>query len=476
MGFRGEALPSIASVSRLTLRTRARGALGGTEIRVNGGVTSGIREVGAPEGTRRGGRPLLQPARAAQVPEVGRAESAQVSRVVTQLALWYPEIGFSLVSAGRRVLQCPPASGIRERFLSDLRRAARPRGAAEAGRRLRGRRLRRRARRPGARARAPERLRQPAHRQGQDHRARDDGSLQVATIKERSPEVHLFIEIPPERDRRERAPHEGRSAVPRSVVRARGPAARDWRRARRGAGAWPAVPARRGEAVAPAEPSGAGLPGVFAGATFGTRWSSGRGVRRPGRGRRPRRPHGPAERGTWQTTPAERPDGGLVTPAQGQVDRQAAVDAVRPMMPLGQFRDTYIIAIDEEGIAIVDQHVAHERVLFEQIAERLASGRLPSQRLLQPLVLDLSPAQREALVGASRRSRSARLRDRGVRRRQRARFRRAVDRGHRRGRDGRARARRGPRGPRPRGERWRTRCVASPRRWRAMRPSRPTTL
>ena len=41
------------------------------------------------------------------------------------------------------------------------------------------------------------------------------------------------------------------------------------------------------------------------------------------------------------------------------------------MMPLGQFRDTFIIAVDADGIAIIDQHVAHERVLFERVMERL---------------------------------------------------------------------------------------------------------
>ena len=68
------------------------------------------------------------------------------------------------------------------------------------------------------------------------------------------------------------------------------------------------------------------------------------------------------------------------------------------MIPLGQFRDTFIIAIDDEGIAIIDQHVAHERVLFEQVMEKLTSGRLPSQRLLTPLLIELSQAQRQALV------------------------------------------------------------------------------
>jgi DNA mismatch repair protein MutL len=69
------------------------------------------------------------------------------------------------------------------------------------------------------------------------------------------------------------------------------------------------------------------------------------------------------------------------------------------MIPLGQFRDTFIVAIDDEGIAIIDQHVAHERVLFERIMEQLTERSLDSQRLLIPLVLELAPPEREALLG-----------------------------------------------------------------------------
>ena len=68
------------------------------------------------------------------------------------------------------------------------------------------------------------------------------------------------------------------------------------------------------------------------------------------------------------------------------------------MIALGQFRDTFIIAVDDEGIAIVDQHVAHERVLFERITERLTKGRLESQRMLEPVLVELPPAARQALV------------------------------------------------------------------------------
>jgi DNA mismatch repair protein MutL len=68
------------------------------------------------------------------------------------------------------------------------------------------------------------------------------------------------------------------------------------------------------------------------------------------------------------------------------------------MIPLGQFRDTFIIAVDDEGIAIIDQHVAHERVLFERVMEQLTAGRFESQRLLVPMVLELAPSACQALI------------------------------------------------------------------------------
>jgi DNA mismatch repair protein MutL len=71
------------------------------------------------------------------------------------------------------------------------------------------------------------------------------------------------------------------------------------------------------------------------------------------------------------------------------------------MIPLGQFRDTFIIAVDDEGIAIIDQHVAHERVLFERVMERLTAGIVESQLLLVPLLLDVAPSAHQALTNRS---------------------------------------------------------------------------
>src|SRR2546427_13177664 len=117
LGFRGEALPSIASVSHFVLRTRARGRQSGTEIRVSGGAGGSAGEGGAPGGALGGGNDgfyNLPPRR--QFLESDRAESAQVSRIVTQLALAYPEVGFTLPSAARTVLQAPPAASVRDRL------------------------------------------------------------------------------------------------------------------------------------------------------------------------------------------------------------------------------------------------------------------------------------------------------------------------------------------------------------------------
>ena len=176
------------------------------------------------------------------------------------------------------------------------------------------------------------------------------------------------------------------------------------------------------------------IPGVLAGASVGNRWcrtrKSCRSVRSAADARRCRE-----SSGVRQAT-RERGD-------------QAALD-IHPMIPLGQFRDTFIIAVDDEGVAIMDQHVAHERVLFEQVMERLTTGRLESQRLLTPIVLELSPPQRQALLQHSCGAGTIRARPRRLRWRQRPAVRGAGASRCRGERGRRARSGRGSRGTRPR--------------------------
>ena len=78
---------------------------------------------------------------------------------------------------------------------------------------------------------------------------------------------------------------------------------------------------------------------------------------------------------------------------QGAYYEPASLDALRDLRPLGQLHDSFIIAAGRDGLWIIDQHVAHERILFEQVLRQSAAGLVEKQQLLMPLILDLTPAQ-----------------------------------------------------------------------------------
>ena len=376
LGFRGEALPSIASVSRFVLRTRARGAAAGTEIRVDGGAVTAVAEAGLPAGTSIEVGDLFYnlPARRKFLKSDG-AEGAQVSRIVTQLALCYPEIGFTLTSSGRKVLQCPPVAALRDRLYQlygereDLVEVKRDSGEmkvvgyvaalAEQG--------------P---TRGPQNVfvnRRVVKDRTIAHAIID--AYSVASIKERSPEVHLFIDMPLDavdvnvHPTKAEVRFREQSYVHQVIRRTLGDAL--------GRGPAPALTLESPRFEMP-QASTLPLPAGFA-PTFPSRWAP------------PAGHSAPAPPGVDATAPlaeqeiAAGPDAAAGTP-------------IRPMIPLGQFRDTFIIAVDEEGICIIDQHVAHERVLFERITERLSSGRLQSQRLLEPMLVALPASGRQALL------------------------------------------------------------------------------
>jgi DNA mismatch repair protein MutL len=86
------------------------------------------------------------------------------------------------------------------------------------------------------------------------------------------------------------------------------------------------------------------------------------------------------------------PDHGC-SPALDVNEEEPTLSALGTLKPLGQIRNSFILAVNEDGLWIVDQHVAHERVLFERVLKQRAAMRVESQRLLMPIVLELSPAQ-----------------------------------------------------------------------------------
>jgi DNA mismatch repair protein MutL len=391
LGFRGEALPSIASVSHFRLRTRLRGSPSGTEIRVNAGAIESIVEAGGPEGTLVEVADVFYnlPARRKFL-KSDAAEAAQVSRVVTQLALCYPRVGFTLTSAGRKSLQCPPVTQLSDRLYQiygdrqDLIEVRREMGGlriygfvaalADTG---------------------PTRGPQNVFVNGRIVKDRTIAhaildAYSVASNRERSPEVHLFLELPPDRvdvnvhPTKAEVRFREQSLVHELVRRSIGDAL--------GRGAVPELQLHHSD-IEPGRPMAQAIPGVLAGGVYTSRWqpagvSSG-GALAPLEGHGSGGALGPLE---------GHGSGGALAPPHAP----AASTSVRPMIPLGQFRDTFIIAIDDEGICIIDQHVAHERVLFERVMERLTSGSLESQRMLVPMMVELAPAEREALIARAR--------------------------------------------------------------------------
>jgi DNA mismatch repair protein MutL len=85
-----------------------------------------------------------------------------------------------------------------------------------------------------------------------------------------------------------------------------------------------------------------------------------------------------------------------IVPQQLQLEDQELPGLGHGIKPLGQIRDSYIVATDDEGLLLLDQHAAHERVLFEQFRDEKLARSLEVQQLLIPETLDLSPAEAEA--------------------------------------------------------------------------------
>ena len=380
LGFRGEALPSIASVSHLRLRTRARGSSSGVEVRVDGGGQPSTTEVGTPEGTMVNVRDLFYnvPARRKFLKSDG-AETSHISRALTQIALGNYAVGFTLVSGRRTLIDCPPVATFADRFfqlygervdLVEVQKEA-------AGIRLFGLVA-------ALVDQGPTRGSQHIFVNGRmvkdktiAHAIHD--AYSKASIKPRSPEFHLFLELP--HDRVDVNVHPAKAEVRfleqslvHEIVRRGMADALGQDSAPHG------LPEPQRTAV-PSPPEARSIPGVLASLGAASRWGSVTDVFR-------------------QTDSAsERSMAGQVRETTNVPGIEVAGEAgTGAMIPLGQFRDTFIIAVDNDGVVIIDQHVAHERILFEQVMDRLTAGTLESQRLLEPLVVELPPASRDALA------------------------------------------------------------------------------
>jgi DNA mismatch repair protein MutL len=362
LGFRGEALASISAVSRLTLRTSEGGDEVGTEVRREADAVLDIRDVACPRGTTIEVRDLFfnLPARLKFL-RGDSSELGQVAKYLTQVALAYPRLRLSASHGGRSVLNCPPVESLRERIFQLFGAAALDRLievaeetsvfqlAGFASRPPEGRRDR--TRQFFFVNRRPVRDKVLASALNQAFR----GYLE----KELSPEAYLFLTVP-------FADVDVNVHPAKAEVRFRDSSAvfvflvKAIERARLRAGGIKVIVTGRAERAGGTPPEQFGLDVPFKVAE---------------------------DRGTFK-----------IKEEAGSVEFPAAASSKRRV--LGQFANAYIVAEDADGLLIVDQHNAHERMLFEKYAEIDRQKKWPLKLSLVPPVFDLAPSQVVALESA----------------------------------------------------------------------------
>lgn len=375
-GFRGEALPSIASVSHLVLRTRDDSGPAGTEIEVRDGRLVHIKDAGHPRGTMVEVRDLFGgvPARRKFL-RAEATEAGHVAEALTVLALARPATGVVLASGGRTLIQAPPVGGLRERvyqlfgarYLDEL---------VEVDGRTEWARVR------GYVAR-PERstASRPAFRLFVNGRpVRDRGlakavseAYRAAGARDPRGEALLFLEVPAHLVdvNVHPAKAEVRFADPRTAWAAVERAVRDGL----SRGAREKAPRADTARIVSAVEGFAGGASRLAESepTWGGRFAAA----------------GPAAPAT-------------ATLPLGEAERSPALLlADAPPTVLGQHRNTYVVATDGEDLLLVDQHTAHERVRFERLLSQLERGAVESQLLLAPLVFTPAPAVRAVLESSA---------------------------------------------------------------------------
>ena len=458
LGFRGEALPSIASVSRLHLETRAAETSAGTILEINGGKMARVEEAGLPEGTSITVRDLFfnTPARKKFL----KAESTELSHIaslVTHYALAHPEKHFELHSATNAMLVAPPVAGYSERvyqvFGKETLDQLIPVAAVQALERVG----------------LPQPPRWRRQKEREEEQEEDENGNAVSPPEPGEMRLHGFVSKPEiqklnrnsififvnGRLIRDRLVQHGlteayRNIIPPTVypvvllflelppgevdvnvhpskteVRFRQPSVmhdfvRDTVRA----------------ALMKARPAPQFTTEIHAHATAGSGLTPGAREWEPpsdlaSASGAPARPlYEPAAAGFALQAPAAQPvsarfqfEGGIAVEANAAIpvarglesrfaeaipetipdngcapaldtqEEETTLAALSTLHPLGQIRNSFILAVNEDGLWIVDQHVAHERVLFERILKQRTAQKVESQRLLMPIVLELSPAQ-----------------------------------------------------------------------------------
>ena len=378
LGFRGEALPSIASVSLLTIESRPLGGKEGWRRVVDHGELAGDGPAALPPGTRIRIEQLF-----GKVPvrrkflRSARSEYAACLDVVRRLAMARPEVGFTLEHDGRRVLAVQPGEELAERVARIVARELASDGVAIDVQREIG----------GGFARLTGVAGLPTYNRGvADHQylfvngrpVKDRlligavrGAYSDMLARDRHAVLALFLDLPPEEV--DVNVHPAKTEVRfRDPAFIRGFLVSGLRHALEGAGQRsaqaPSAAAMgnwQAEPIAPAQPS--------LGALFAREYSA--------------PPSRVAEAGqAWRGYEAA-----IMAPPSAKAEEATAESADYPLgVARGQVAMTYIIAEAADGLVIVDQHAAHERLVLERLKAAGAQGAIAaSQALLLPEVVEL---------------------------------------------------------------------------------------
>ena len=398
LGFRGEALPSIASISRLTLKTRPRDSesISGTELEIQGGVMRNVKPASWDTGTEITVRDLFYnvPARRKFL-RSNDTELGHIARLVTHYALARPEIRFTLESEGRALMDAPAVVSLKERvyqvfgdsFLDNLVELSGQSGSARVH---------------GFASRPHEQRTNPYSQFFYVNRRMVRDKVLTSAIRQAYrhtmpasayPVVILFVELPYDevdvnahpakteiRFREQNIVHKlvletiERALIQHNAVPAYShmPAQGQPFMPEAMPGMAPETGFMRREDIFDLTPPSAS-PNPFQ-----------RALNYPFR-------ELPAEfQGKREDHVSLRvlPDMLLNSPNESKSVFQPAGVRI-----LGQLQDSYIIACDSQGLLIVDQHVAHERILYEKMARAMQGSGVETQGLLVPLSLELSPQQ-----------------------------------------------------------------------------------
>ena len=440
LGFRGEALPSIASVSRLTLETRAADEDAGTTVEIAGGSIVRVEEAGLPAGTTIAVRDLFYntPARRKFL-KSEQTELAHIAALVTHYALAHPARHFELHSATQALLIAPAVATAGDRLFQIFGRDTAALMIATA------------AELDFTRAGLPE---PPPWKREADYAPPDPGYLRITgfvskpelqklnrnsvyvfvnhrLIRDRLvlhalteayrniipptsyPVVLLFLEMPPQEvdvnvhpaktEVRFRQPgfvHDFIRDTVRTTLMTARPAASFAAALGESHGGAPHASASLLLDVSPMPGSpGATVfsPRVVAESESMSAEDVDAFMLRP-----PVVPESPGRLDfSEQSIPVGYDAGSATTPFQPDGPGET-LNALATLRSLGQLRDSFILAANDEGLWIIDQHVAHERVLFEKILRDREVEQVQRQRLLMPMLVDLLPAQMVAFAQIAR--------------------------------------------------------------------------